>query len=332
MNTLEATDLTLIIPCYNEAAVLPLLEARLRESLRQLGGSWEVVFVDDGSTDSTFDQLATMHRAEPRFKVISFSRNFGHQAALCAGLAQASGRAVGVLDADLQDPPELFQQCLERLRAGYDVVYAVRRKRKEGWHLRMAYALFYRLMRWVADIEIPLDSGDFCLMSRRVVDALNSMPETNVFLRGMRAWAGFKQTGFEYERDARAAGESKYPLRKLVRLAVDGMFAFSTFPLRLATFLGIGGLLLTMIYVVFVLSWRVLGFRFMGHTAAELPGWTAVVCLVLFLSGLQFLILGCLGEYIGRIYAETKRRPRSIAREMLGWPEPLARRKDSLEQ
>jgi dolichol-phosphate mannosyltransferase len=319
MNPEAEPGLSLIIPCYNEASVLPLLEARLKKYLDSLSVSWEVIFVDDGSGDSTYEQLAAMHRAEPRFKVLSFSRNFGHQAALCAGLACAAGKTVGVLDADLQDPPELFGQCLSKINEGYDVVYAVRKKRKENLFKRAAYALFYRLLRSVAEVEIPLDSGDFCLMRRNVVDVLKALPERNVFVRGLRAWSGFRQIGVEYEREARAAGETKYPLRKLVRLATDGVFSFSTLPLRAATLLGFGGVLLSLFAGVFILTWRLCGFRFMGHTAAELPGWTAVVCLVLFLGGLQFLILGFLGEYIGRIYAEVKQRPRWIVRESLGW-------------
>jgi dolichol-phosphate mannosyltransferase len=319
MSARQPIDLSVIVPCYNEATVLPLLAKRLLQSLADLNLSWEVIFVDDGSRDSTFQLLADLHRAEPRFRVISFSRNFGHQAALCAGLACAAGEAIGILDADLQDPPELFAQCLNKLREGYDVVYAVRRRRKENLAKRAAYACFYRLLRSVAEVEIPLDSGDFCLMHRRVVTALNDMPERNVFLRGMRAWTGFRQAGVEYERDRRAAGSTKYPMRKLIRLATDGVFAFSVWPLRAATLLGFGGLLLSVGLGLFVLGWRYFGFRFMGHTAAELPGWTALVCLVLFLSGVQFLILGCLGEYIGRIYGEVKQRPRWIAREALGW-------------
>jgi dolichol-phosphate mannosyltransferase len=319
LNPSTPVDLSLIVPCYNEAAVLPLLEQRLRQSLDTLGRTWEVIFVDDGSTDSTFEQLAALHRKEPRFKVISFSRNFGHQAALCAGLAAAAGQAVGILDADLQDPPELVGECLAKLKEGYDVVYAIRRERKESFFKRTAYSVFYRMLRSVAEVDIPLDSGDFCLMDRRVVSALERMPERNIFLRGMRAWTGFRQTGVVYERAARAAGQTKYPMRRLIRLAADGVFAFSTLPLRAATFLGLGGLMLSVAVGLFVVAWRWFGFRFMGHTAAELPGWTAIVCLVLFVGGLQFLILGCLGEYIGRIYGEVKQRPRWIAREALGW-------------
>lgn len=310
-------QLTLVIPCFNETQVLPVLERRLRGCMDRLGLSWEVIFVDDGSRDGTLETLIQMHQAEPRFKVIALSRNFGHQAALCAGLHAASGQAVGILDADLQDPPELFAEAFTKLKE-FDVVYAVRRKRKEALPKRAAYALFYRVLRAAAEITIPLDSGDFCLMRRCVVDAMKAMPERNIFLRGWRAWSGFRQTGLEYERDSRAAGETKYPLTKLLRLAADGLFSFSTAPLRMVTLLGLGGVLFSSVLALFVLSWWLLGFRFMGHVATELPGWTTVVCLVLFLNALQFLILGCLGEYIGRIYKEVKQRPRWVVREAFG--------------
>jgi dolichol-phosphate mannosyltransferase len=319
VNTSGRFDLSIVIPCYNETEVLPLLKTRLLESLPKLGVTWEVILVDDGSTDDTREQLAALHRADPRFKIISLSRNFGHQSAICAGLAFVSGNAVGIMDADLQDPPEIFSDALRKLREGYDVVYAVRRKRKENFAKRFAYALFYRALTYVAEVDIPLDSGDFCLMTRQVVTALNRMPERNVFLRGLRAWTGFRQTGIEYERDARVAGEPKYSFRKLIRLATDGVFAFSILPLRLATYLGFFAVAVSLLAGMFVLVWRLCGFRFMGYAAYQLPGWAAIVGGIFFISGLQFLILGCLGEYVGRIYAEVKQRPRWIAREALGF-------------
>ncbi len=218
--------------------MLPLLRARVEGVLEKMSITWEVIFVDDGSADATPDQLSELHGHEPRFKVITFSRNFGHQAAISAGLSFASGDLVGIMDADLQDPPELFPDCLERLREGYDVVYAVRRRRRETVLLRMGYALFYRLMRLLAEPDIPLDAGDFCLMRRPVVDVLKQLPERSLFLRGLRAWTGFRQVGLEYDRHPRAAGRTKYRLAKLVRLAADGLFSFSTLPLRLAVYLG----------------------------------------------------------------------------------------------
>ena len=297
-----------------------MLAARLTAALDALGLAWEVVFVDDGSHDTTFAQLEELHRHEPRFKAIALSRNFGHQAAICAGLHHATGDAVGIMDADLQDPPEILAACLEKLKQGHDVVYAIRQQRKENLLMRAAYAIFYRLLRAVAEADIPLDSGDFCVMNRRVVNVLKQMPERNIFMRGLRAWTGFRQIGLEYERPARAAGETKYPLSKLMRLAADGLFAFSTLPLRAATYLGFAALAFSTIATGFIVTWRVLGFRFMGHTASELPGWTALVGGMFFLGGIQFLILGCIGEYVGRIYNEIKHRPRWIVREAVGIP------------
>lgn len=312
------TALSLVIPCYNEAEVLPLLRERLTRSLEKLGGAWEVILVDDGSRDATFAQLAAMHQQDARFKSIAFSRNFGHQAAISAGLAHATGEAVAIMDADLQDPPEILAACLEKLGEGFDVVYAVRRKRKENFLKRSAYALFYRLLKLVAEVEIPLDSGDFCVMSRRFADVLRQMPERNIFMRGLRAWTGFRQTGLEYERSARAAGETKYPFTKLLKLAMDGVFAFSNVPLRLATYLGFTAVGLSLCAGLFIVGWRLAGFEFMGHTAKELPGWAAVVGVALFFGGLQLVLLGIMGEYLGRIYTEVKHRPRWVVRQTLG--------------
>jgi dolichol-phosphate mannosyltransferase len=314
----DQPKLSLVIPCYNEGKVLPLLCARLVQSLATLGISWEAILVDDGSQDDTFEQLTAMHQGEPRFKAISFSRNFGHQTAVFAGLCHTSGEIVAVMDADLQDPPEFLAMGLAKLKEGYDVVYAVRRQRKEIWFKRVCYAVFYRMLKLISEVEIPLDSGDFCLMRQRVVSVLRQMPERNVFVRGLRAWSGFRQIGIEYNRDARAAGETKYPMRKLLRLAMDGVFAFSPLPLRLATYLGFVSLVLSLAAAVFLLAWKVLGFQVLGHRPEEVPGWTSMICLLLFMGGTQFLILGIMGEFIGRIYNEVKQRPRWIVRETLG--------------
>ncbi|MGO8926071.1 MAG: glycosyltransferase family 2 protein [Limisphaerales bacterium] len=314
----KRVGLSILIPCCNEAEVLPSLQARLLSCLTDLGFAWEAILIDDGSVDNTYELLAAMHRADPRFKVVGLSRNFGHQAAIGAGLAFASGDAIGILDADLQDPLEVLVQAFHKLSEGYDVVYAVRRKRKENLVKRAAYALFYRILSFAAEVDIPLDSGDFCVMTRRVATVLRQMPERNVFLRGLRAWSGFRQIGLEYERSARAAGETKYQFKKLLRLAADGIFAFSLLPLRLATYLGLCALGCSVSAGVFVLIWRLCGFRFMGYTAHDLPGWTAISGGLLFMGGVQFLMLGCLGEYIGRIYTEVKQRPRWIVREALG--------------
>jgi len=312
--------LSVVIPCYNEQAVLPMLRQKLVEALSGAGLDWETILVDDGSSDRTLELLGRMHCEDARIKVISLSRNFGHQTAISAGLAYASGDAVAILDADLQDPPELLLSCLERWREGYQVVYAVREKRKEGALKRAAYALFYRVLRGVADVEIPLDTGDFCLIDRRVADVLRSMPERNIFLRGMRAWTGFRHIGIPYERPARAAGETKYPFRKLVRLALDGVFSFSTFPLRLATWFGLSIVGLSALVVASVTVWRFSGTQFMGHVASDIPGWAAGIVSVFFLGGVQLLILGVIGEYLARIYEEVKLRPRWVVNRSLGFP------------
>ena len=297
---------------------MPLLRERLVQSLSLTGAGWEVILVDDGSQDDTFAQLETMHAEDARFKVLSFSRNFGHQTAVFAGLSHALGNFVGVMDADLQDPPEFLLTCLDKLKEGYDVVYAVRRQRKENWFKKACYNLFYRMLKCIAEVEIPLDSGDFCLMRQQVVAVLRQMPERNIFVRGLRAWSGFRQIGVEYNRDARAAGETKYPFRKLARLAMDGVFAFSPLPLRMAAYMGFASLVLSLIATAFLVAWKIFGFPLFGHYPSAVPGWTSLVCLMFFLNGIQFLILGVMGEFIGRIYNETKHRPRWIIRKALG--------------
>ena len=314
----EKPQLSVVVPCFNEQESLPLLRERLIQALDGFGVSWELILVDDGSRDSTLEILSDMHRQDPRCKVLSLSRNFGHQTAISAGLSYAAGDAVAILDADLQDPPEVLGACLEQWRNGYEVVYAVRRNRKEGLGKRAAYRAFYRLLHALADIDIPVDSGDFCLMDRHVAEVVRNMPERNIFLRGMRAWAGFRQIGIEYDRPARVAGDTKYPLWKLVRLALDGIFAFSTAPLRLATWCGLFLVVLCFLGVVFVVVWRVAGFEFMGHTGRQIPGWTGGIVSVLFLGGVQLLMLGLLGEYLARIYNEVKWRPRWVVRSTLG--------------
>jgi dolichol-phosphate mannosyltransferase len=304
--------LSVVIPCYNETGVLPLLEERLRSALPALGMPFEVVFVDDGSTDGSYEWLAALSARDARFKLLRLSRNFGHQAAITAGLLAARGEAVAILDADLQDPPELLSTCLEHWREGDQVVYCRREERKEGALMKALYAVFYRLLRASSDVAMPLDAGDFCLMDRRVVDVINAMPEHRVFVRGLRAWAGFRQRALPYARPARAAGETKYGLRRLLSLAANGLFSFTLIPLRVATFLGLLLILLGGAWGVFVLAWRLGGFRVFGLTASQLPGWTGFVLLLILFGSVQLVLLGVLGEYVGRIYEETKARPRFV--------------------
>ena len=310
--------LSVVVPCFNEADVLTPLRNRLVPALEASGVTWEVIFVDDGSSDATYRLLSEMHKADPRLKAISLSRNFGHQVAISAGLVAAEGDYVAVMDADLQDPPELLVPALNLLEQGYDVVYAVRSKRKGNVFKRAAYRAFYRILGTLAEVEIPLDAGDFSVMTRRVVDILKTMRERHQFIRGLRAWTGFRQIGLEYERQGRAGGKTKYPLGKLVRLAGEGIFSFSTAPLRFSVYLGMATLAFCLAAGLFIVVWRLAGFRFMGHVAAELPGWAAVILAIVLFSGVHLIILGVMGVYLGMVYGEVKRRPRWITRESLG--------------
>jgi polyisoprenyl-phosphate glycosyltransferase len=304
--------ISVILPVYNERETLELLAARLVPVLQEsTGGSFEVIFVDDGSRDGSDQIVDTFHGKDPRFKAIHFSRNFGHQAALQAGLDAASGGAVILMDADLQDPPEVLSKFIELWREGYDVVYAVRKKRKEPLLKRTAYALFYRTMKLVAEIDVPLDAGDFCLMDRRVVDVLISLQERNRFLRGLRSWIGFKQIGVEYERDARHAGDPKYTLRKLIALAISGYIGFSAMPLRLAVWLGLVAAGIGFLIAVWAVFTKLAGIY-------SPTGWTSTIAVILFIGGVQLLMLGVIGEYLSRVYDEVRQRPLYIVRSRVG--------------
>jgi dolichol-phosphate mannosyltransferase len=305
------------IPVFNEEETIPELGRRLTQVLNELerdgGRRGEVILVNDGSRDRSLVLMRQLAEADPRFKVIDFSRNFGHQAALLAALHRSSGKAVILIDGDLQDPPELIPRMLDEWRRGYQVVFAVRRKRKEGVLKRSAYALYYRVLRSLAYVPIPADSGDFSLMDRRVVDLIISMPERNKFLRGLRAWAGFSQGSIEYERDARFAGEPKYTLAKLFRLALDGLISYSFIPLRLAYVAG---------FIVAMGSFALAGVYFVMRLFldVEIPkGFTTLAILILFLGGIQLLSIGLIGEYLGRIYDEVKSRPEYVEREVIGF-------------
>lgn len=317
----ENKTISIVIPCYNESEVLDALYARLATAAHGLGGNCEMIVVDDGSTDGTWKKLCEIHAESPEWKLVRLSRNFGHQAAVSAGLHYAAGDAVIVMDADLQDPPEVLDRFVEKWREGYEVVYGIRRKRKEGILLRACYAVFYRLLSSLSGTWIPEESGDFCLMDRRVVDHLMRMPEHNRFVRGLRAWLGFRQIGVEYERDARAAGETKYGFRKLVRLAVDGIFSFSLSPLRLATRLGFAISIVAFLGAMFTFAQRVFFDYFTSIGLSPPPGLATIVISILFLGGVQLICLGIVGEYIGRIYEEVKRRPIWVESETIGLTE-----------
>jgi dolichol-phosphate mannosyltransferase len=306
-------EISVVIPLCNEQENLESLHARLTETLQAMELPYEIVFVNDGSQDATPWMLDRLFEDDPRVAVIHLSRNFGHQPAVSAGLERARGRAVIVMDGDLQDPPEVIPQLVGSWSEGNDVVYAVRTRRKENLVMRFCYAAFYRLLRLVGDLEIPLDSGDFCLMDRRVIDALGRLPEQARFVRGLRSYVGFRQVGLEYERAARAAGRPKYRIGDLMRLSIDGLVSFSSHPLRLAGYVGLA----TAGLAVVLLFW-VLYDAFVNHTAPR--GWASLCVIVLFIGAMQMLFMGIIGEYIRLIFVETKRRPSYIIGEYKARP------------
>ncbi len=309
----EAVDFSIVIPVLDEEGSLVELHARLRAVLEALGGSYEIIFVDDGSTDGTAELLRSLHARDPNVRGILLSRRFGHQRAVTSGLAYASGRATIVMDGDPQDPPEVIPHLVSAWREGHEVVYAVRRARSEGLLKRAAYRAFYRVLGRIANIEIPLDSGDFSLVDRRVLDVLNAMPERNRFVRGLRAWVGFRQIGIEYDREARRMGATKYPMRRLVALALDGVVSHSYAPLRLLSYLGIVIAAGSLLFLAYLVIGRLAG--------GDVPvGWTSLIVTMLFLGGLQLLGIGILGEYLARTLEEVKQRPHFVVREVLGFP------------
>ena len=305
---------SLIIPIYNEEETIAALYERVSQLLGQLDAPTELILVNDGSRDRSLMLLRELQAQDPRVKYISLARNFGHQIAVTAGLKFSQGQAVIVLDADLQDPPELIPQLIEQWRQGYQVVYAQRTKRKqESWFKRLTAYLFYRLLQRLADVNIPADTGDFCLMDRQVVDLLNAMPEQNRYIRGLRSWVGFRQTAVQFERDPRFAGDVKYTFRKSFTLAINSLISFSKVPLRLSTYLGLISAALALGMAVLVLYWR------LTQKVSGVTGLATVVIAILFLGSVQLVCLGILGEYIGRIYEEVKGRPLFTVAELGGF-------------
>lgn len=311
--------LSVVVPCYNEEAVIAETLQRLfafSRDVHQL--EIEFIFVDDGSSDATRRILKQHALHDPRIRVIGFARNFGHQIAVTAGIDAARGDAVVLIDADLQDPPEAIHGMIEKWRAGYDVVYGTRTDRPGESAFKLVTArAFYRLLNRLSDVPIPLDTGDFRLMSRPVVETLKAMPERDRFVRGMVSWAGFKQIALPYQRAKRFAGDSKYPLSKMLRFACDGIMSFSAKPLQLAMAVGMGTSLLALLGILYALFLRI-------FTNIWVEGWTALMIAVLFLGGVQLICVGILGEYIGRIYKESKQRPLYVVQEYCGFTEEIA--------
>jgi glycosyltransferase involved in cell wall biosynthesis len=306
--------LSLVLPVYNEEEVIPILHARLQDFLAQVGVDTEVIFVNDGSTDRSLILLRELVAHDNRYKAISFTRNFGHGNAITAGVDYARGHAIAIMDADLQDPPEVIVKMLERWRDGYDVVYGQRLKREGETPFKLLTSKwFYRILRALVPINVPLDTGDFRLMSRQVVVTLRALRETHRFIRGIVSWIGFRQTAVFYDRPSRAAGETKYPISKMLRLALDAITSFSVLPLRFSTYLG----MFISFASVMTALWAAME-HFVFHNTV--PGWTATVILISLLSSVQLLMIGIVGEYVGRIYEQVKGRPLYLVAETLNMP------------
>ena len=303
--------ISIVVPLYNEEKLFAELVERLTKILDSLNVATQVVLVNDGSADNTPFLMQLASGKDKRFKSVLLSRNHGHQVAVSAGMYYADGdEAIMIMDGDLQDPPELITEFHSKLKEGYDVVYAIRRNRKENALLKLAYWLYYRLQKMVSNYNIPIDSGDFCMISKRVRDVMVSMPEQSRYLRGMRSWVGFKQIGLEYSRNERFAGKSKYSLKKLMQLAFNGIFNFTEFPIKLIYRLGIGSILLSVLYMVY-LTWKKI-------TGAPLPqGYFTIIFAISFFSGVQLICLGLIGEYVFRTYNQVRQRPLFIVDQVI---------------
>lgn len=307
-----------IVPIYNEEETLAELYRRVSAVMARMDGPVELVLINDGSRDRSLQLIRDMHHLDQRVCYLSFARNFGHQIAVTAGLNFVRGQVIIILDADLQDPPELIPDMIEKWRQGYQVVYAQRSQRhKESWFKRFTAYFFYRLLKRLADVDIPTDTGDFCLMDRQVVDVFNAMPERNRYLRGLRTWVGFQQTAIRFERDPRFAGEVKYTFAKSLALAVNGLVSFSKVPLRISTYVGLLAAVAAILMALLVLYWRI----FVPHS--PLTGFTIILVAVFFLGAVQLVSIGILGEYVGRIYEEVKGRPLYTLAEVGGFNREL---------
>ena len=312
------SKISVIVPCYNEQAVLPKLFARLGAVAATWNCDYEIICVDDGSRDHTWEILKAQNQKDSRWRCLCFARNFGHQTAVSAGLHFAVGDAVVVIDADLQDPPEEISRLLEKWREGFEVVFATRKERKDPLVKKFLAWGFYRLLQKMTPLPMSTDAGDFCLLDKKVVAVINALPERSRYLRGLRTWCGFRQTSVEFERAERAAGVPQYTFQKSFKLAMDGLFSFSAAPLRLATFLGLWVSAFAFFGVLFTFAQKIFATQFAKIGLAPGAGFPTIVISVLFLGGVQLICLGILGEYIGRIYEEVKGRPLWILRDSAG--------------
>ena len=298
----EQPELSVVIPAFNEEENVATMHERLVAALGEVVDGLEILYVDDGSADSTWERVLTLAAQDPRVRGLRFARNFGHQAALTAGVDAARGTAVVIIDGDLQDPPEVIPEMVARWREGFEVVYGQREEREgETWFKLLTAKAFYRILRGITHVEIPVDTGDFRLMGPRAVEAFRALPERNRFIRGLVSWIGFPQAAVRYKRQARRVGETKFPVRKMLRFALDGITSFSFFPLRLATWTGFAVSLFAFLYIAVVLVLKAVGVSWLGYTS--------LMASILFLGGVQLLMIGIMGEYLARIFDEVKRRP-----------------------
>lgn len=311
--------ISIIVPLYNEEESIELLYSRLCASAHAWGDEYEIIMVNDGSTDATLEKLTNIASTDQHVKIISFTRNFGHQAAITAGIRYACGDMLTIIDADLQDPPEELSRFFEKCREGYDIVYAIRTKRKENILKRGCYWLFYRALSFLADIDIPIDTGDFCVMSRKAYTTLNQLPEINRFMRGLRSWTGYRQIGIRYERGERISGQPKYDLKKLINLALDGFINFSNKPLHLIMIIGIAIGCFAFIVGVLVFFQFLTDTTVFGYNPRQARGWTSLILSILFLGGMQLVGIGILGEYIGRLFQEMKKRPPYVIDQLINF-------------
>lgn len=303
--------ISVVVPMYFEEEVAQECYNRLKSVMLQNNINYEFVFVNDGSTDRTMEILSEISANDYRTKVVNFARNFGHQIAVTAGIAAAKGDAIVIIDADLQDPPEVIPELIAKWEEGYEVVYAKRKQRKgETWFKLLTAKYFYKFLNYMSDIDIPKDTGDFRIIDRKVADVFNQMTEQNRFIRGMMSWVGFRQTYVEYERDERFAGETKYPLKKMIKFASDGIIAFSTKPLRIVMSLGLLSVIISIIVLLYTITVKIIG----NDTQT---GWASIMVAITFFSGIQLLGLGIVGQYIARIYDESKNRPIYIVKETI---------------
>ncbi len=307
--------LSVVVPCYNESPNIVNTINRIETNIKKISQNYEIIFVDDGSRDDSFKKLTEISKINSNLKIIRFSRNFGHQNAIYAGIESASGDGIFLIDADLQDPPEKFQEMFNKWQEGYDVVYGVRRSRKGSLFKKILYSTYHKMFKWLSDLDSQADLADFCLMDKKIKDIFLQIKEKNLYFRGLRSWVGFKQIGVPYDRDDRNLGETKYSLGKLFQLAFDGIFNFSIKPLNFIFLTGLSMFIFSIFLIVFYLSQKFFGFSFLGVTPSETKGFYTTISIVLFFGGINLTALGIIGEYIGRLYREVKERPKYIIQD-----------------